>query len=212
MGIIKREIYPCSSFICRGFDLLEVYLMWSFPIVSVALSFFFWKGEFSKKELVILAIGLCLQALAYHIGPVGPFLSGAPWISLGKGLLLGIVWANFGLKVQKIPEKNRESIRYKFILFCGLLFLTLTNQFGSRLSDAVLTCAFILLPAVYWSTRSQKELKITFALFSIGFLAFFSFFLTWTGVMRDLFQANPLLWMIAFSSCFFISFRSKENA
>lgn len=184
--------------------------MWSFPIVSIVFSAFFWKGEFSKKELLILSFGLCLQAMAYSSTPIGPFLSANPWISLGKGLLLGVLYANFGLKINKIPEKHRQSIKYKMILFCGLLFLTLTTQLGARFSEACLTIAFLLLPAIFWTSRKKRELKVLFVVFLIAFLAFFSFFVQWTGLMKDFHRGIPLVWMISFCACFFLAFRMKE--
>ncbi len=185
--------------------------MWSFPIVSFVLGILFWKGEFTKKEILILSVGLCLQALSYRIGPTGPFLNSAPWLSLGKGLLLGVLWANFGVNVKKIPAKQRESIKYKMIFFSGLLFMTLTNQFGVKLSDGVLTCLFILLPAVFWTVRVERELKVTFTLFAIAILSFVSFVVQWTGLIHDWYHGNPLLWMLAFGSSFFLSFRMKDS-
>ncbi len=185
--------------------------MWSFPIVSAVFSFFFWKGEFSKKEIAILSIGLCLQGLSYFSAPIGPFLTSAAWVSLGKGLLLGVLYANFALKPYKIPEKHRESIRYKVIIFSGLLFLTLTTQVSTRFSEAFLTIGYLFLPAIFWTTRKKKELKVLFVIFLIAFLSFFSFFVQWAGVMRDLHGGIPLVWMISFCSCFFLAFRMKET-
>lgn len=184
--------------------------MWSFPIVSLALGLLSWKRTKIKYPIVLLCLGLGLQSFAYSDWNLGHLAGPLTLVALGKGLLAGLLFTTLSQLRSDIPQERSSRMEIKIILLLGLVFLTLSNLTSPKLAEGALAIFCIIHPAIFWKELRKQEAGTIFSAFSISVLAFFSFLLTWSEVFIDKFDLSPLLWMVAFSSCFYLYLKFEE--
>lgn len=184
--------------------------MWSFPIVSLALGFLSWKRTKIKYPIILLCLGLGLQSFAYIDLSLSPLAGPFTLVALGKGLLAGLLFTTLSQLRKDIPKDRNSRMELKTILLLGLVFLTLSNLTNPKLAEGVLAIFCIIHPAIFWRDLRRQEVATIFSAFSISTLAFFSFLFTWSEFFMDKFDLSPLLWMIAFSSCFYLYLKFEE--
>ncbi len=185
--------------------------MWSFPIVSLALGLLSWRRTKIKYLIIFLCFGLGLQSFAYSEWSLAPLAGPLTLVALGKGLLAGLLFTTLSQLRRDIPKERGNQIELKIILLLGLVFLTLSNLVSPRIAEAVLAIFCIIHPALFWRQLRDQEVGTIFSAFCISILAFLSFILTWSGAFTDTFDLSPLLWMMAFSACFYLYLKFEES-
>lgn len=188
----------------------EEIIMWTFPLVSIFLSFLLWKEKTSKVLLLFLALGLSLQIFSF-----GPFLGfsandGSLFTVFGKGILVGILYFHFGLRVQTRAPKNGTKILVKFLLLSGMVFFTIANLKGLKAADGAASIALIVFPALFFRILKNTGMPNIFSFFVISGTAFLGFIVKWSKLVMDPFNLTPLVWMICFTTAFYLVGNLKE--
>lgn len=189
--------------------------MWSFPILSIALSFSAWKRWKNKFFLSFLTLGMALQGLNYLKGKVDYFSAGfvMPSVSLyalvclGRGLLLAqffLLLSNFLADSSEDKSEKIKRIGVKLFLLFAFASFTIANLKGDKAADTVQALLFITLPALYWRQVLAQEFAVQFATFLIVFVAFFTYLLKYNGVFNDFYLLGPLVWMLSFTACYYM--------
>lgn len=184
--------------------------MWTFPLVSIFLSFLLWKEKVSKAILLTLAFGLTLQGLAFNELFHLPLHKTTYLVAFGKGLLIGVLYFYFGFDLNHIDAERRDKMRFKFFLLVAMVFLTLANFYGERVSEATAVVSLILFPALFWKRISSVNLADSFSFLAISILSFFSFIFKWSELFSKGLDLTPLIWMVSFALCFYLVGNLKE--
>lgn len=184
--------------------------MWTFPLVSIFLSFLLWKEKTSKTLLLFLSLGLSLQIFSF--GPLLGFSGqeGNLFSLFGKGVLAGILYFHFGFNVQNRAPKNGTKVLSKFLLLSGMVFFTIANMKGVKSADGIASICLIVFPALFFSTIRRTGIFNVFSFFVISATAFFGFLIKWSKIVEDPFNLTPLVWMICFAMAFFLVGNLKE--
>lgn len=191
--------------------MIKVILMWSFPLVSLALGLLSWRRTVSKMPIIVLSIGLCLQSFAYTSFNLPSLAGNYPIVSLGRGLFVGYLLLLLGGFTSGLKTEQKSRIEVKIILLVGFIFLTMANLIGPRFAEAVLAILCILIPALFWRDINFRGPGVIFSIFFISVMAFTSFIMTWSSFLKDIFDLSPLLWMMAFTAGYNLSLNYEEN-
>lgn len=184
--------------------------MWTFPLISIFLSFILWKEKVPKGLLMILGLGLSMQVFSF--GPVLSFSAeqGTLFSIFGKGLLVGLLYFHFGYNIGKKAPIKAEKMKIKAMLLVAMAFLTVANLEGHRLADGAAAISLILFPALFFRTIKTTGLFNIFGFFVIGVTAFFAFIFRWSKMVQDPFNLTPLVWMVCFAMAFYLVGNLKE--
>lgn len=192
-------------------------VMWSFPIVSLALGLLSWRRVHLKLPLVVLMAGLALQTFSYLDWRVASGVNSYALVALGKGFFVGLLYVLLGTKsLTDLTDMAGKAelysrVQLKVILLSGMIFLTLSNLVSPKISEALLAILLILFPAIFWTKVKAQDPMVIASILCIGVLAFCSFFLTWSGYLLDVFSLSPILWMLAFGAGFYVFLDFEEK-
>ena len=186
-------------------------IMWTFPLVSIFLSFLLWKEKVPKQLLLFLGVGLTLQVFSY--GPIlDLFAVKAPLFPiLGKGFLVGIIYFHFGLNSSgKITSKGWRT-QAKLFLLVGMILFTVANFKSLRMAEGLATILLIVFPAIFFKVIKNYDIDSIFAFLGVSVSAFFAFLIEWIEKIEDPFQLTPLIWMICFAIAFYLVGKVEEE-